>query len=139
MQVTKHNLISAITSYLVKNKIRFVIVEENDLGAFLEVIVGSLIGYIQVEYNLNEADDNEVVIQKFVRFGNEDFALEVYDADLGTGLDISEIESELEGLIEKTKGLTIALSKIETHINKIIEICGENQLPHTAFVNNIDF
>jgi hypothetical protein len=139
MQVTKHNLVSAITSYLVKNKIRFVIIEENDLGAFLEVIVGSLIGYIQVEYNLNEADDNEVVIQKFVRFGNEDFALEVYDADLGTGLDISEIESELEGLIEKTKGLTIALSKIETHISKIIEICGENQLPHTAFVNNIDF
>jgi hypothetical protein len=96
MQVTKHNLISAITSYLVKNKIRFVIVEENDLGAFLEVIVGSLIGYIQVEYNLNEADDNEVVIQKFVRFGNEDFALEVYDADLGTGLDISEISKKLK-------------------------------------------
>lgn len=139
MQVTKHNLVSAITSYLVKNKIRFVIIEENDLGAFLEVIVGSLIGYIQVEYNLNEADDNEVVIQKFVRFGNEDFTLEVYDADIGTGLDISEIESELEGLIEKTKVLTITLSKIETHINKIIEICEENQLPHTAFVNNIDF
>lgn len=130
MQVTKHNVRSIVENYLRENKIRFEIVDSDSEVCLFKLFVSTLIGGIQIEYSLDDPEDNLVIAQLFIK-DNYD----LYDGQWSNENDDSEsLEDEIVGLLEKVKELNRVVSKVERKIEDIKEICREAELDHEIFI-----
>ena len=132
MTYTKHNIKSIIDQYLTSKKIRYNIIENDDKVVFYELYVSSLIGNIQVEYDLTNDDDNFIMVSFFIT--NSDDTI-IYDTLIDSDDESSDIENEIDELIEKTKRLNTVYNKIQTKIEQIKDICEENELNLDTFLS----
>jgi len=130
MQVTKENVRSIVENYLKENKIRFEIVDSDSEICSYQLFVSTLIGGIQIEYSLDDPEDNYVVAQLYI-VDNDD----LYDGQWDNENNDSEsLEDEIFGLLEKVRELNRVVSKVEKKIEDIKEICKEAELDHEVFI-----
>jgi hypothetical protein len=130
MEVTKHNVLSIVENYLKENKIRFEIVDSDSEICLYQLFVSSLIGGIQIEYSLDDPEDNYVVAQLYI-VDNDD----LYDGQWNNENNDSEsLEDEIFGLLERVRELNKVISKVERKIEDIKEICKEVELDHEIFI-----
>jgi hypothetical protein len=137
MKVTKHNVGDIITSYLVKNKIRFAITDEDSSGMFIALYVGSLVACIMVEYDLENDNDDNFIIQMYVMLDSiHRSELDTWDSDTYTEIDSSDIEFTIEALIVRAKELVKVWNDISELISSIVGICDSNKLDPSIFIPN---
>jgi len=130
MQVTKENVRSIVENYLRENKIRFEIVDSDSEVCLFKLFVSTLIGGIQIEYSLDDPEDNLVIAQLSI-IDNDD----LYDGQWDNENNDSEsLEDEIFGLLEKVRELNKIISKVERKIEDIKEICKEAELDHEVFI-----
>jgi hypothetical protein len=140
MTVTKNNVRDLIESYLKDNKIKYTTNYEDSKGLIYEIYVGSLECTIQVEYDLDNDEDNYIVLQLFTQVGKYD-GRSLYHQDWDNeNKFLDSIEDEIEQLIDATKKLNAVINKIRNKIEQIQEICDENELDINEFISlNYDF
>jgi hypothetical protein len=134
MILTKHNVCETIENFLKENKIRFSIEISDNTGVFYELYISSISGFIQVEYNLDKEDDNDIHIQFFSKIdtnGNSQY--ESNWSNYGENQD--SIEAEIEALISGIKTINQGIAKIEAKINQIKDICEEYSLEIDNFIS----
>jgi hypothetical protein len=130
MQVTKENVRSIVENYLRENKIRFEIVDSDSEICSYKLFVSTLIGVIQIEYSLDDPEDNYVVAQLYIVDNKY-----LYDGQWDNENNDSEsLEDEIFGLLEKVRELNKVISKVERKIEDIKEICKEVELDHEIFI-----
>lgn len=130
--VTKNNIKNVIDSYLKTLKVRFNSTDEY-FGCRYEIFVSSISSYIQVEYDLENDDDNEIIIQFFTEMYDSVNSLyhQIWDSTNNN----SSVEDEIFELIEVTKRLNKAISKISKNIDNIKEICEDYGIEFDNFIN----
>lgn len=130
--ITKNNVQEQIESCLKSSKIRFNLLDTDNIGCVYEVFVSSLPCYIQVEYDLETEEDDCVIIQFFAKVGDGEIYL--YDETWDSTNNSTSIEEEIYELIEVNKKFNKALSKIDKHVDNIKEICKEYELDYEDFI-----
>jgi len=140
MTVTKNNVRDSIESYLKDNKIKYTTNYEDSKGLVYEIYVGSLECNIQVEYYLDNDEDNYIVLQLFTQVGKYN-GRSIYHQDWDNeNKSLDSMEDEIEQLIDATKKLNAVINKIRNKIEQIQEICDENELDINEFISlNYDF
>jgi hypothetical protein len=138
MEITKHNIRQVIEDYLKSEHIKYITEGENSKGLMYEIYVGSLECYLQVEYNLDEDNDNDIVVQLFTKV--DSYGDSLYHVDWISWKEEGSIEDEIEALIQKTKKINSFVNKIRNKIEQIQEICEENEFDIEEFITiNYDF
>lgn len=133
--ITKHNLNQTVEDWIKNNKFRYVILEQDAKGTLYEIHVGSIDGYAQLEYNLDDENDNDFAIQFYSRV--DDWGLSLYSSDIDNyhkTLTEDDIFDEMCALIENVKRINSAVSKIGKKIDQIREICEEYNLEFEEFI-----
>jgi hypothetical protein len=137
MEITKHNIRQVIEDYLKSEHIKYITEGENSKGLMYEIYVGSLECYLQVEYNLDD-NDNDIVVQLFTKV--DSYGNSLYHVDWISWKEEDSIENEIEALIQKTKKINSFVNKIRNKIEQIQEICEENEFDIEEFITiNYDF
>jgi hypothetical protein len=134
MTITKHNVCETIENFLKENKIRFSIEDSDNNGLFYELYISSISGFIQVEYNLDKEDDNDIYIQFFSKIDTNGNSL--YESNWSNYQENQDsLESEIEALISGIKTINQGIAKIEAKINQIKDICEEYSLEIDNFIS----
>jgi hypothetical protein len=139
MEITKNNIREVIDAYLKENRIKWTTDHEDSMGMVYEIYVGSLECYLQLEYNLDDENDDVVFVQLFTKVDDwgESLYHQTWESDSKGG---DTIETEIEVLIQETKRLNSVVNKIKAKIEQIQEICDENELGIDEFITvNYDF
>jgi lysyl-tRNA synthetase class II len=138
MEITKHNIRQVIEDYLKSERIKYTTEGENSKGLMYEIYVGSLECYLQVEYNLDDDNDNDIVVQLFTKV--DSYGDSLYHVDWLNWKEGDSIETEIESLIQQTKKINSLVNKVRNKIEQIKEICEENELDIEEFITiNYDF
>jgi len=139
MKITKNNIREVIDTYLKENRIKYTTDHEDSMGMVYEIYVGSLECYLQLEYNMEDENDDVVFVQLFTKVDDwgESLYHQTWESDSEDG---DTIEREIEVLIQETKRLNSVVNKIRNKIEQIQEICDENELDIEEFITiNYDF
>lgn len=131
MELTKHNICSHIDDTLKSLNVRYTVLHSDSLECLYEIYVSSIVANIQVEYNLENNDDNYLVVQFFLN----DTSL--YHSEWDNESPNDSIEDEIEELINATKRINQGISKIRTKIEQIKDICEEYNLKLNRFLDLI--
>ena len=118
-----------ITVFLKEKKISFDVDRHSTTDNF-ELYIGSDSGFIQVEYSelRNEASVCIQFYSKLDRQGNS-----LYNSSIEIS-EIIDLHTEIEQLIYEVKENIRTVSKIKSLIDKIQEICDENNLEIDDFI-----
>ena len=125
MEVTKENICQKIEDFLKSSKIRYNILAPDSRGLLYELFISSIEGNIQVEYNLDDPNDDIIYVQFFTNIDSNGNSIYHSDWDNESG---ESIEGEIEELIEAVKRINSGLSKINSKIEQIKDICEEYNL-----------
>lgn len=139
MKVTKHNICQIIEDYLKSQKIRYSISNSDPKGLLYELYISSRECFIQVEYDLDKENDDYTLLQLFDNV--DDFGNSIYHSDWDNENQYADsVEGEIENLIEAVKQINQGISKINTKIDQIKDICEEYGLDFEEFITiNYDF
>lgn len=131
-EVLKYDVQEQIESCLKSSKIRFNLLDTDNIGCVYEVFVSSLPCYIQVEYDLETEEDDCVIIQFFAKVGDGENYLyhEIWDSTNNS----TSIEDEIYELVEANKKFNKVLSKINKNLESIKEICQDHGLEYEDFI-----
>ena len=133
MEITKHNVCQHIEDILKSLKIRYSILDPDSKGCVYELYVSSIEGHIQVEYNLDDDNDTYFVIQFFTNVDSN--GLSLYHSDWDNESNGDSIEGEIEELLNAIKRINQGVSKIQTKIEQIKDICEEYNLEFENFID----
>jgi hypothetical protein len=133
MKVTKHNVRDLIESYLKDNRIKYSTDLEDSKGLTYELYVGSLECYLQVEYDLDDENDEFIIVQLFTEIDKDGNSLYHQDWD-NEGEEIDGLNGEIETLIQETKRVNSLVNKIHNKIEQIQEICDDNDFNIEEFI-----
>ena len=132
MEITKHNICQHIEDILKSQKVRYSILEPDYRGCVYELYASSIEGIIQVEYNLAD-DNNYFCLQFYINMDSN--GLPLYHSDWDNESNGDSVESEIEQLLSATKRINQGLSKIQTKIEQIKDICEEYNLEFENFID----
>lgn len=131
MKITKYNVIQHIEEILKNLKIRFSIINRDSKGCHIQLYISSIEGNIQVEYSLDDVNDNYFCIQFFTDIDSDGLSLYYSHWDNDSN---DSIEGEIEELLNSIKRINQGISKIQTKINQIKDICEEYNLEFDNFI-----
>lgn len=131
MKITKYNIIQHIEEILKNLKIRFTIINRDSKGCHIQLYISSIEGNIQVEYSLDDVNDNYFCIQFFTDIDSDGLSLYYSHWDNDSN---DSIEVEIEELLNSIKRINQGISKIQTKINQIKDICEEYNLEFDNFI-----
>lgn len=131
MKITKYNVLQHIEEILKNLKIRFSIINQDSKGCHIQLYISSIEGNIQVEYSLDDVNDNYFCLQFFTDIDSEGLSLYYSHWDNDSN---DSIEGEIEELINSIKRINQGISKIQTKINQIKDICEEYNLEFDNFI-----
>lgn len=132
MELTKHNICQHIEDILKHMKIRYSILDPDSKGCTYELYVSSIESNIQVEYNLDD-DKNFFYLQFFTNVDSNGVSL--YHSDWDNESNGNSIEDEIEELLNAIKRINQGVSKIQTKIEQIKDICEEYNLDYENFID----
>lgn len=135
MEITKHNICQEIEQILKSQNIRFSIENQDYRGTNYELFVSSMEAYIQIEYDLNKEEDNDVQITFYTKVNSDGLSLYESDWDNYDNSIKDGIETEIEELINAVKRINFGISKIESKIEQIRNICEEYNLELDKFID----
>lgn len=118
--MTKHNICESIENFLKKKKIRFTISNQDSRGCLYEILISSTEGFIQVDYNLDDESNNYCSLTFHTVVNDNGMSLYHSDWDSESG---DCFESEIECLVDNIKRIDQGLSKIQSKINQIKDLC----------------
>lgn len=139
MKITKHNICEVIDNYLKDQKIRYEVTGQDSKGCLYELFISSTSGFIQVEYDLDNENDNNTVLQLFTSVDDSGYSiyLSMWDSDDES---CDSVEGEIDNLIDSVKRINRAIVKIQSKIEQIKDICDEYELSFEEFITlNYDF
>jgi len=133
MVITKYNVCQVIEDYLNSNKIRYDIHDSCSRGLTYTLHISSRGCYIQVEFNLDDNNDNYVVLQLYDSV--DDIGESIYHQTWDNYDEhVDSIDGEIENLIESVKRINKGIVKISAKINQIKDICEEYELTFEEFI-----
>lgn len=133
MEITQHNVCEHIESILKSLNIRYSILFPDSKGCVYQLYISSIEGNIQVEYDLDDEEDNYFILQFFTKvdtYGNS-----LYHSDWNNETPGDSIEGEIENLVEYAKKINQGISKIQIKIEQIKDICEEYELDFEEFID----
>lgn len=136
--IDKHNITQIIDEYLKTNKIRYTIIEQDVRMVLYQIFIGSMDGFIQIEYDLDSSSEN--ILITYYSNVNDDNGLSLYESvvdNYDSPLTQINVEGEIEQLIDQVKILNKAVAKIGQKIEQIREICEEYNLEIEEFIEVI--
>ena len=133
MEITKHNVCQHIEDILKSQKVRYSILEPDSKGCGYELYVSSIEANIQVEYNLDDDNDNNFYLQFFTNIDSN--GLSLYHSYWDKKSNGDSIEGKIEELLNAIKRINQGVSKIQTKIEQIKDICEEYNLEFENFID----
>jgi hypothetical protein len=139
MKITKHNICEVIDNYLKDQKIRYEVTGQDSNGCVYELFISSTSGFIQVEYDLDNENDINTVLQLFTSVDDSGNSIyhSIWDS---TDESCDSVEGEIDNLIDSVKRINRAIAQIQSKIEQIKDICDEYELSFEEFITlNYDF
>lgn len=139
MKITKHNICEVIDNYLKDQKIRYEVTGQDSKGCLYELFISSTSGFIQVEYDLDNENDINTVLQLFTSVDDSGNSIyhSIWDS---TDESCDSVEGEIDNLIDSVKRINRAIAQIQSKIEQIKDICDEYELSFEEFITlNYDF
>lgn len=130
--VTKHNIEQIISDYLKSQNVRFDISDKNNFGFMCQLYISSVESFIQVEYNLDDEEDDVIYVQLFTEIDSNGVSLYHSNWDNESN---ESIEGEIDELMSSVKRINQGLSKIQAKLDQIRDICDEYNLEFDEFID----
>jgi hypothetical protein len=137
MKVTKHNVGSILSSYLVKNRIPFAVIEDDSSKILLEAFVGPILIYVTSEFDLDSSINDNFTIETLFRMDHSnEFHTIHMDSSTYIEVDHTDVESIMEKVVSKSREMEEVFDSISELIYSIVEICESNKLDPSIFIPN---
>jgi hypothetical protein len=137
MKVTKHNVGSILSSYLVKNRIPFAVIEDDSSKILLEAFIGPILIYVTSEFDLDSSINDNFTIETLVKVDNSNKFHTIHmDSSTYTEVDHTDVESIMEKVVSKSREMEKVFDSISELIFSIVGICESNKLDPSIFIPN---
>jgi hypothetical protein len=137
MKVTKHNVGSILSSYLVKNRIPFAVIEDDSSKILLEAYIGPILIYVTSEFDLDSSINDNFTIETLFRMDHSnEFHTIHMDSSTYIEVDHTDVESIMEKVVSKSREMEKVFDSISELIFSIVEICESNKLDPSIFIPN---
>ncbi len=137
MKVTKHNVGSILSSYLVKNRIPFAVIEDDSSKILLEAFIGPILIYVASEFDLDSSINDNFTIETLFRMDHSnEFHTIHMDSSTYIEVDHTDVESIMEKVVSKSREMEKVFDSISELIFSIVEICESNKLDPSIFIPN---
>lgn len=137
MKVTKHNVGSILSSYLVKNRIPFAVIEDDSSKILLEAFIGPILIYVTSEFDLDSSINDNFTIETLFRMDHSnEFHTIHMDSSTYIEVDHTDVESIMEKVVSKSREMEKVFDSISELIYSIVEICESNKLDPSIFIPN---
>jgi hypothetical protein len=133
--VNRSNCITLFDDCLRSKKLKFSQIYIDNAGCNYEIFLGSMNGYVQMEYFPLDSDDESITCTFYSKTNSTGMSL--YESCVDSDNMAIDFEEEIDNLVDGVKKLNQAISKIEIKIDQIIEICEEHQLDLNNFIEII--
>ena len=130
MEVTKENVQEIIEKYLESKRIRYEVDSTNTLLYYI-LHTGTEKGHIQVELPEKEEDDT----MAFQFFSTLKYCDSLYFESKYSDNKDFDLPAEIDALLLALKNINNTIAGIELHINKIKQLCTENNLNWQQFID----
>jgi hypothetical protein len=137
MKVTKHNVGSILSSYLVKNRIPFAVIEDDSSKILLEAFIGPILIYVTSEFDLDSSINDNFTIETLVKVDNSNKFHTIHmDSSTYIEVDHTDVESIMEKVVSKSREMEKVFDSISELIYSIVRICESNKLDPSIFIPN---
>lgn len=132
----KHDICKYIESYLNNLKIRYEISGQDAKGCTYEIFVASTSGFIQIEYDLYDDNNDEIFIElkSKLKFNGYISMYESFWENDNNYNSLDSLESEINHFVDSIKRIEEGIAIIKYRIEQIKNICDAMDIDYAEFI-----
>lgn len=132
----KYDVCKHIESYLNNLKIRYEISGQDAKGCTYEIFVASTSGFIKIEYDLDDNNNNEIFIElnSKLKFDGDIAMYESFWENDNNYNSLDSLESEIHQLVDSIKRIEEGIAIIKYRIEQIKNICDAMDIDYAEFI-----
>lgn len=129
----KYDVCKHIESYLNNLKIRYEISGQDAKGCAYEIFVASTSGFIKIEYDLDDNNNDEIVIELYTSL-KFDGDIAMYESFWDNDNTHDALESEINHFVDSIKRIEEGIAIIKYRIEQIKNICDAMDIDYAEFI-----
>lgn len=129
----KYDVCKHIESYLNNLKIRYEISGQDAKGCIYEIFVASTSGFIKIEYDLDNNNNDEIVIELYTSL-KFDGDIAMYESFWDNDNTHDALESEINHFVDSIKRIEEGITIIKYRIEQIKNICDAMDIDYAEFI-----